>query len=185
MSYLIEINEKTKQVLHPEILKLCDSFTLLNEKEMLYVVLFTDYNSIYKQFPEHERRRRAMWHAFDENEDDLIKSQRILNAIEDYTALQYNPKQELARTFRKRIDQLSEIIQLDDSPTNLKKNLELIKMLEDQITTLNNQITEQFKEDGVIKGDRQLSFLEKAISNKKLYKSIKQNKPKANVEHNK
>ena len=178
MSYLISINEKTGEVLHPEVLKLCDSFTLLTEKEMMYVVLFADYSSIYKQFPEHERRRRAMWHAFNENEHEIIDSQRVKNAIDDYISLQYNPKIELANNYRKKIDVLVKLLEADDTSTGIKRHLESIALLEAQILVLQNQVTDQLKADGVIKGDRQLSFLEKIISNKKAYKDIKSNKPK-------
>jgi len=92
MSYLFYVDTKNNAVLHPEVVKLCPSFSALSEKEILYVVLFADYNSIYKQFPEHERKRKAMWHAFDENEYELIESPRILDAVQDYTSLQYSPK---------------------------------------------------------------------------------------------
>lgn len=178
MSYLIQINEKTGEVLHPEVLKLCDSFTLLTEKEMLYVCLFTDYNSIYKQFPEHERRRRAMWHAFNENEHEIIESQRVKDAIQDYTSLQYNPKIELANKFRAKIDIELQLLEIDETTNGLKKHLENINLLETQIANLQNQVTDQLKADGVIKGDRQLSFLEKMLSNKKMYKDVITNKPK-------
>lgn len=178
MSYLIAINERTKEVLHPEVLKFCDAFTLLNEKEMLYVVLFTDYSSIYKQFPEHERKRRAMWHAFDENESQLIESQKIKDAIEQYTTLQYNPKIELVNKFRKKIESELMLLEIDETSIGLKKHLENIALLETQIANLQNQVTDQLKADGVIKGDRQLSFLEQKLSDKKSYKDIKNKKPK-------
>ncbi len=48
MSYLIAIDFKNSQILHPEVLKLVDSFQTLTEKEILYVVLFTDYIYVHK-----------------------------------------------------------------------------------------------------------------------------------------
>ena len=172
MSYLICIDEKNNQVLHPEVLKLCDSFIALSEKEMLYVVLFTDYNSIYKQLPEHERKRRAMWHAFQENEVEIVESLRIKTAVEDYTSLQYNPKIELIRRYQKKIDALLETLDSDSSSTNGQKNVAFIKDLRANIRELENEVNDQNKIDGVIKGDRQLSFLEKMKANKKLYLSV-------------
>lgn len=176
MSYLIHINEKTNEVLHPEVLQLCDSFVLLNNNEMMYVVLFTDYNSIYAQHPEHERKRKAMWHAFNENEKDLIESPRITNAIKDYMSLQYNPKIDLIVKFQKKIDKMLELLEVDDTPTGIKKITEAVKDLRENIASLQNQVADQFKKDGVIKGDRQLSFLEKIMQNRKLYLSVTEKK---------
>lgn len=172
MSYLICIDPKSNQVLHPEVMKLCDSFIALNEKEMLYVVLFADYNSIYKQLPEHERRRRAMWHAFGENESELIETRRILQAVDDYKSLQYNPKIELIRRYQKKIDSLLETLDEDTSSTNGQKNVAFINSLRLNIRELENEVDEQNRADGVIRGDRQLSFLEKALSNRKHYLAI-------------
>ncbi len=172
MSYLICIDEKNNQILHPEVLKLCDSFIALSEKEMLYVVLYTDYNSIYKQLPDHERKRRAMWHAFQENEIEIIESLRIKAAVEDYMSLQYNPKIELIRRYQKKIDSLLETLDKDDSSTNGQKNITFIKSLRENIRELENEVNDQNKADGVIKGDRQLSFIEKTKSNRKLYLSV-------------
>lgn len=172
MSYLICIDHKTNQILHPEVMKLVDSFAMLDEKEMLYVVLFTDYNSIYKQFPEHERRRRAMWHAFNENEDELIGSQKILRAIEDYKSLQYNPKEELITRFQKKIDSFLELLDEDSSPTSVQNITKAINTLRDNIRDLQYEIDEKYRADGQIKGNRELSYLEKLKSNQKQYLAV-------------
>jgi len=172
MSYLIQIDTKTNQVLHPEIMKLVDSFSMLDEKEMLYVALFTDYNSIYKQFPEHIRRGRAMWHAFNENEDQLIISPKILRAIEDYKSLQYNPKEELIIRFQKKIDSFLELLDEDKSPTAVQNTTKAISTLRDNIRELQYEVDEKYRADGQVKGDRDLSFIEKLISNKKQYLAV-------------
>ena len=99
MSMLFYVDTNSNLVLHPEVVKLCPTLSVLNNDEMLFVVLFTDYHSPYKQYPEHERKRRAMQHAFSDNEYDLIESDRIQIAIKDYTSLQYSPKIEAARQF--------------------------------------------------------------------------------------
>jgi hypothetical protein len=172
MSYLIQIDTKTNQVLHPEIMKLVDSFSMLDEKEMLYVALFTDYNSIYKQFPEHIRKSRAMWHAFNENEDELIKSPKILRAVEDYKSLQYNPKEELIIRFQKKIDSFLELLDEDKSPTAVQNTTKAIATLRDNIRELQYEVDEKYRADGQVKGDRDLSFIEKLISNKKQYLAV-------------
>ena len=172
MSYLIQIDTKTNQVLHPEIMKLVDSFSMLDEKEMLYVALFTDYNSIYKQFPEHIRKSRSMWHAFNENEDELIKSPKILRAVEDYKSLQYNPKEELIIRVQKKIDSFLELLDEDKSPTAVQNITKAIATLRDNIRELQYEVDEKYRADGQVKGDRDLSFIEKLISNKKQHLAV-------------
>ena len=173
MSYLIQIDTKTGQVLHPEIMKMVDSFAMLDEKEMLYVALYTDYNSIYKQFPDHERRRRSMWAAFNENEDQLITSPKMLRAIEDYKSLQYNPKEELIIRFQKKIDSFLELLDEDKSPTAVQNTTKAINTLRDNIRELQYEVDEKYRADGQIKGDRQLSLIEKlAGANRKQYLAI-------------
>jgi hypothetical protein len=172
MSYLISIDPKNNQVLHNEVLKLVDSFSALSEKEMLAIVLAFDYNSIYKQFPDHERKRKAMWHAFDDVAPGFFEKTHIKNAIDDYMSLQYNPKIELARKYQQKIERLTEIMDTDDSATGIKKNLDAIAALRSSIQALEKEVDEQILNDGVIKGGMQLSFLEKAKSNRKLWLSI-------------
>jgi len=172
MSLLIHIDHKNNQVLHPELMKLVPSFEALNEKEMLYVVLYADYNSIYKQFPDHERKRKAMWHAFDENLTKVIESKRITDAVSDYISLQYNPKIELARKYQKKIDQFLEGMENDTAPTSIAKTITAIEGLRSSIRALEKEVDEDMLNEGVVKGKMTLSWLEKVKTNRKLYLSI-------------
>jgi hypothetical protein len=172
MSFLISIDKKNKQLLHPEVLKLVDSFEALNEKEMLFVVLFADYSSPFKQFPEHERKRKAMWEAFDDNENKLIESKRIQDAIQDYISLQYNPKIEVARKYQQKIDKLLELLEVDDSASGIKKTTDAIASLRVSIRALEDEVEEQQLNEGVVKGKMTLSFLEKIMANQKHFKAV-------------
>jgi hypothetical protein len=172
MSYLFYVDEKNRAVLHPEVVKLMPSFRSLSDNEVLYIVLYADYNSPYKQYPEHERKRKAMWHAFDENESELIESDRIKIAVEDYVSLQYNRKVETIRNYEQKIDSLLVQLQEDDSPSSIKKIDDAIDALRKRITAMQNEVTAQVQSEGVIKGKMTLSFLEKAMANQKYYKSI-------------
>lgn len=172
MSYLISINPATGEILHPEVVKLTESLSLLDDKELLYVVLYTDYNSIYKQHPEHERKRRAMWHSFNDNVYDIVDSQRILIAVKEYTSLQFDPDIELRRRLQQKIDKFLDILDADDSPTGVDKTTKAINSLRAQIIALDQKTEEQTRAEGVIRGDRQLSFLEKIKLNKKRYLAI-------------
>lgn len=172
MSYLFYVDTKNNAVLHPEVVKLCPSFRALNEKEILYIVLYVDYNSIYKQHPEMERKRKAIWHAFGDNEAELVETPRILAAVEDYMSLQYNPKIETISKYQKKIDKLLLQLDEDDSPTSITKIDGAIATLNKRINDMQMEVTDKMLDEGVLKGGRVKSFLEKIMSNRKYYESV-------------
>lgn len=172
MSYLFYIDAKNKAVLHPEVVKLCPSFNALDEKETLYVILFADYNSIYKQHPEHDRKRKAMWHAFDENEHEIIESPRIQAAIQDYISLQYNPKIETINQYQIKIDELLKQLRTETSPNVIEKIDKAITTLSKRILDMQTEVLENTVDDGVLKGGKIKSFLERIMANKKHYESV-------------
>jgi len=180
MSYLFYIDEsatdKKLAILHPEVIKLCPSLSVLSSEELLYVVLYTDYHSPYKQFPDHERKRKSMQHAFDDNEYDLIESERIQIAIRDYTSLQYSPKIEAARQFQRKIDSLLLTLQEDTSATNIKKTVDTIDLLRKNIQVYEREYDEEVQKKGVLKGKMTLSLIEEMMTNQKHFKSVTEKK---------
>lgn len=172
MSLLFYVNLDSRVALHPEVIKLCPGFNGLNDNEITFVVTYADYNSPYKQFPELERKRKAMWHAFQENEYDLIESPRILMAVKDYISLQYNPKIETARIFQEKINQYEQQLLTTDTPALTKKIGEAIDDLNKRIAALHKDYDTEMEKQGVIKGKMQLSYLEKLMSNQKHYQSV-------------
>lgn len=172
MSYLFYIDTKNNAVLHPEVVKLCPSFNALNEKEILFVVLYTDYSSIYKQHPDRERKRKAIWHAFGDNEAELVETPRITVAIDDYMSLQYSPKIETIKKYQQKIDKLLLQLDEDDSPTSITKIDGAIATLNKRINDMQMEVDEKILDDGVLKGGRTKSFLEKIMSNRKQYEAV-------------
>ena len=172
MSYLFYIDTKNNAVLHPEVVKLCPSFNALNEKEVLFVILYADYNSVYRQHPDKERKRKAMWHSFGDNEEDLIEEARIQIAIEDYISLQYNREIEVIRGYEKKIDSFLAQLDIDDSPASVKKIDDAIESLQKRINSMQMKVTEKTLDDGVLKGGRVKSFLERIMSNRKQYETV-------------
>lgn len=172
MSYLFYVDTKNNAVLHPEVVKLCPSFRALNEKETLFVVLYADYNSIYKQHPDRERRRKSMWHAFGDNAEELVETPRIQACIEDYISLQYNRKIEVMRGYERKIDDFLNKLENEENPATVKKYDDAIESLQKRINGMQVEVTEQTLDEGVLKGGRTKSFLEKIMSNRKQYESI-------------
>lgn len=176
MSMLFYIDADKKLVLHRQVVDLCPTLSVLSDEELLFVVLFTDYFSPYKQLPEHERKRRAMQHAFDDSEIELIESDRIKIAIMDYNSLQYSPKIEAARQFQKKIDSLLLTLQEDTSATNIKKTMDAIELLRKTISVYEREYDDEVTKKGVLKGGMTLSWLEDIMSNQKLFKSVTERK---------
>lgn len=172
MSLLFHTDFEGNAILHPEVVKLCPSLGALSEKEVLFIVLYADYNSIYKQFPDNDRKRRAMFHAFGENEYEIIDSQRILDAIADYNSLQYSSKLETAKVYQQKIDKFQLQLMADDNPASSKKIGDAIDDLTKRIHTLKGDYDKEQQSLGVIKGKMELSRLEKVMSNRKHWLSI-------------
>lgn len=172
MSYLFYIDEKQNVLLRPECTKLSPELSVLNEKELLFVILVYDNFSIYRQFTEHDRIRKAMFHVFDDNMPGLLDKTSIKLAIEAYKALQYDPKIELGRRYQKRIDSMLEVLDNDTSPVSIEKTSKAIDTLRKTIRELEQEVSESIKDKGVIKGNMELSFIEEIMQNKKYYESV-------------
>lgn len=179
MSLLFYTDLKNNLILRPECVKLCPSFSVLKEKELLYIILAYDYQSPYRNFPEHERKKKAMFHAFDDNIPYFEDKQSIKSAIVDYISLQYDPKIELIKKYQARVDKYMEDWEADDNASSAKKYTEAISITKKSMQDLQYEVTESIVDKGVIKGGMELSFLETLLANQKLYKSM--TKPRLNI----
>ncbi len=172
MSLLFQTDSNNNVILHSEVVKLIPMFAALDEKEMLYIVLFADYNSPYKQFPENDRRRRAMFHVYNDNVIDKLESDTILMAIDYYISLQYSPKIETAKVYQKKIDTYQEQLLKEDDAVKCKKLADAIDDFTKRIAALNKDYDKEMQKIGVVKGKMELSWLEIVKSNQKLFESI-------------
>ena len=172
MSLLFNIDDRNNCILRPECIKLCPELAGIKEKELLFIILAYDNYSIYRQFPEHDRVRKAMFHAFDDNLPTLLEKTSIKLAIEAYKSLQYDSKIELAKRFQRKIDAMLELLDEDDNPSSIEKTTRAINDLRKNILGLEQEVSNSILDKGVIKGDMELSFLEELMINKKNYQSV-------------
>lgn len=176
MSYLFYYDTLNKMVLRPECLKQCPELTVLSDKEINFVILSTDYHSKYHQFPDRDRIRNAMWDAFGDNVPGLMEKPKIKAAIEAYTSLQYNDKIEQIRRYRVKLNRLTErFLSPDDddaAPTSQNNTMKTIDSLRQAIRELETEVSEQMVQEGVIKGDQHLSYLETLVANQKRFKDV-------------
>ncbi len=177
MSYLFHLNQKGSAVLHPEAVKLCPELRLLTEKEVLFVILAFDYNSIYKQFPERQRLTKAVWAVWGDNNPKVLeedkREKRLQAGIDAYKSLQYNRNEDLIAVYQQKIDQSQQEIMAADSPTKLKNLREIISGFRKDIHELEVEIIEKNILESELKGDRELSLLEGWMGNIKYYNSIR------------
>lgn len=176
MSYLFFADIKNNIVLHPDCVKLAPELALLSKDEILFIILAYDYNSIYRQFPERQRVSKAIWHVFSDNVPDLLdenrRPKRIKLAIETYKSLQYNRNIELVEMYNKKIDELLQLLEKDNSATGIKNNMESIDKFRKAIRAIESEVYEEKLIDGELKGSTRLSFLEKMQQSQKMYLAI-------------
>lgn len=176
MSYLFFIDQKNNKVLHPDVISLEPQLALLTDKEVLFIILAFDYNSIYRQFPERQRVSKAIFHVWNDNKPELLnedkRPKRISAAIEAYKSLQYNRNIELVEMYNKKIDDLLNILDADISTTGIKNAMDSIDKFRKAIREIEKEVVEEKLMDGELKGKTELSFLEKMKGNIKMYKSV-------------
>jgi len=176
MSYLFYIDHKNNKVLHGDVVKLSPELALLSSEEVLFIILAYDYNSIYRQFPEKQRVSKAIWHVYNDNVPNLLneekRPQRIKSAIEAYKGLQYNRNIELVEMYNRKIDELLKLLEAETSTTGIKNNMDSIDKFRKAIRSIESEIVEEKLMDGELKGNAQLSWLEKLQANQKMYFAV-------------
>lgn len=171
MSYLFYVDEKNSCLLRPECYKLCPELSVLSEKDVLFIVMAFDYHSIYRQFPEHERIRKAMFHVYEKYDPSMLQNTSIKLGIEAYKSLQYDRKIDFAERLNKKIDRMLDLIDEDDKDvTKRAKEVNDVRII---INGLENEISNAVVSKGQLRGDSELSWLEELQSNKKYYLSLK------------
>lgn len=172
MSYLFYIDEDRLAVLRPDCVKLCPSLSVLDENEILLIILVYDYHSMFRQWPEPERIRKAMIHVYGESIHGLLDEPKMKQAIEDYKSLQYDPRQEQINRLNTKVMEMYNKLDEDQGPSATKAIIQSIQTLNDQIKSLEQEQTNVIINRGVLKGGASLSFLEDIMKSQKYYKSI-------------
>lgn len=176
MSMLFYCDVKNNIILHPDVLKLSPELGLLTDKEILFIILAYDYNSIYRQFPERQRLSKAIWHVWHDNKPDLLdeykRPQKIKKGIEAYKSLQYNRNIELVEMYNRKIDDLLNILEQDSSTSGIKNAMDSIDRFRKAIRAIEEEVVEEKLIDGELKGNVKRSWLEVLQSNQKMYFAV-------------
>lgn len=170
--YLFNINKKGTILIHPEAVKLCPELSVLDEKEIRFLILAYDYESPFNQQPEQDRLHRAKHIVYNNEEIPDLKSNKWIAAINAYKGLQYNPKREMMRVYENKLITLSKELERDLSSIEIKKILDSQKQIRLALKELNEELMDAEEMKITIKGGGELSFIERITTNATEYKRI-------------
>ena len=156
---LFKLDRSKKIILNNEAILLCPELAHLKEDEVLFIILFCDYQSCYHQLPEEERLRRAKHHVWADTKKN-IDSPIIQAGIEAYRGLQYDHNRELVIKYKSKINMLSNALLATTKAKEIKEIDEAIERLNDRIEKTQKQI-DQSDELSELRGGGELTWIEK------------------------
>jgi len=185
MSYLFYFDEKARCVLRPECVKLCPELSVLTPDELMFIIKAFDHHSPLRRYPEQDRIRRSMLDVWHDNKPKLLAAieggdvhHSINVAIRAYKSLQYDPKIDLIQKYQETVDEIKNSITSDLTDKEMKEKLDNIDKLRKHIKALENEVTEAILDEGQLKGDQDLSYLEKIQKSKTMYEYVTAKKKK-------
>lgn len=172
--YLFQLNKRGTTVLNAEAAKLCPELAKMDSKELLFIVLYVDYNSPYSQMSDIERIRRAKRQVWGTSDVVPEQNKKMIDAIEMYKSLQYDPKRETLRIYNEKIFKLSNDILHESDPRQIGKLDEAINTLQKRASAIEKELNEIMSNDAELKGGQRMSFIEKWQENMREYNKIHQ-----------
>ncbi len=176
MALLFNISKKGSSVLNKDAIKLCPELQYLSEEEVLFLILYVDYSSPYKQLPEGDRLRRSIHHAYGNVEASPLDREIIKIAIDCYKSLQYDPKRELIRTYKKKLNTLDRALEQAEQAAVMKTIIQAQRDIVKSIDALEEEISKNEQEEVHIEGGLKNSYLEKMMRNREMYKDVISNR---------
>lgn len=178
MDYLFSLNKKGTFVFHADAVKLCPELSVLNDKEILFLILVYSYKSPFYQMrlPEQDRINKAMQQVFGSSDKNLLNKGIIKNAAEAIKALQYDPRMELMKVYEDKLKNLSEELVITDTATGIQNILKSQSHLKEAIKGLEDDILNNLEIQETLKGGGTLSFIERLMKNKDEYDRVTRKK---------
>lgn len=155
----------TGAVLIPEAVKLTRHICRLNEKELAFLIDWTDYHGSFWQLPNPEERKKRAWKKWMGNDYPEITKKMEL-AYEEYNSLQYDPDYETALTYKQKIEMMKVDLLKEDSVMKIGAIDGAIEKLQKRVDEYEKRIR-QTEDELILEGDRTMSFIEKWGRNSK------------------
>lgn len=172
--YLYQLNKKKTVVIDEEAAKLCPELAKVNSKQLLFIVLYCDYNSPYHQLTEKERMLRAkrqVWGSSEETPELLKEVQEAMNA---YMSLQYDPRRAQLSNYREKMTNLSNDMLNESDPRKIGLLDDAIEVLQKRAEKIEKELNEMNMVEQELKGGQTLSLLEKWQKNQLEYNKTRQ-----------
>lgn len=177
MEPLFNIDKKGSVIFINEAMDLSPELRFLNQSERLYLVLSTDYYSIYRQFPENERKIKSLNHVSTVlNEMVNSGTQKMLIAISCYKSMQYDIRREQVAVYKMKLQQLDNDLRDASSSSAIKNIMESKTLLKKAIDEMETEIETALEVKNTLKGGGTNSLLERLKANKEMYRKIITNK---------
>tara|TARA_B110000902_G_C14282329_1_gene577419 strand:+ start:3008 stop:3532 length:525 start_codon:yes stop_codon:yes gene_type:complete len=139
----------------------------LGRKGMLWVSLFTDYDSIYRHFTETERARMISSNVFGNYDWKGIKNEKIAHAISKYKELQFDPLDAQLAVFNEKINQYTEFLKNVNISEDNAADMQKVMIGIDKMLSTRQKLLDTIERRGdraKISGDAEMSYLEKMQS---------------------
>lgn len=176
MSLLFNISKKGNAFLNKDAIKLCPELQYLTEEEVLFICLAYDYSSPYRQLPEGDRIRRSIYHVYGNTESNPLDREVVKIGVDRYRSLQYDPKRELIRTYKKKLSTLDRALEQAEQASVMKNIISTQKEIIKSIDALEDEISKNEQEEANIEGGLKNSYLEKMMRNREAYKDVISNR---------
>lgn len=166
---LFYVDKKGKTVIVPEAVQLVPLFGELSEQDMLYVILRTDYFSIFHQYPENERQKKAQGWVYGMNSINPERNPKVVKAIAEYERIQYDEKRHLLNVIINKMKQYELLYQNEQNPETSDRYLKSLINTQLIVDKYKSEIALNIQAETTIKGNKRKSLVEIMQSNQALY----------------
>jgi hypothetical protein len=155
----------------PDAISLVPAFAKLSQSHIKYLVIAYDYvDGPYKRKPEEVRKDLA------KKATGLTDHDFDFDTIEEFKACLYDVKRDRKQLYQKKLIMVQGQFEVEINTAKLKDLSNVMEFLEKKISDFDEEILKEEEALIVLKGNRQLSLIEKFIRNRKLYNIDKTNK---------
>ena len=170
--YLVKLDKTGNVVMDDSVYAVPEFKTLietknLGNKAMLWVALFSDYDSIYRHFTETERVRMISSNIFNNYDWKGAKNQKIADAIKKYKELQFDPLDSQLQVFNEKLNQYTEFLKFVNISEDNAADMQKVMIGIDKMLSTRQKLLDAIERRGdrtKISGDAEMSYLEKMQS---------------------
>jgi len=160
-----------KVELIPEAIELVPAFARLTEAQIRFIVIAYDYTSgPYKMKPEEYRIDMA------EKITGIKKKSIPENIKEEFISCIYDLRRDKKQLLQKKLILVHNQFEAETQTPKLKELSSLMDFLETRINAIDEDILNEDEMNVILKGKKELSFIERMIRNRKLYTENKKSK---------